>query len=230
MPFTSVLLLLSLLNGMHSFPQMLRHLSESEFAKVSRDAFKKLEAERWKKMDLAGRSSHDVRQLLNSAKLKELLGVDVGSNPQYMSEVMPSRAWQNLDNELEHSREFEIFKQQSERRVFAGTPFSKKRIGENNTKFEDVDLWIRNLTLCTVETFWKDFGANVWPRYINVGRCSNKPTCSFPSGMKCHPSRTKTIKLLYWVCPKHTKSPAIEKHCFWSSFQTEIIRACHCSC
>ena len=237
MIFASVFALL-FLHEVFSLP-LYRRLPKGKFANISQEAFKKLDSASWKGSELSVRDypSGEVLELLkerkatrdpteldlNATKLKELLAESFDA--QLMSETEPSRAWPGLENELDRRSKFEAFKHDKGVEDSIKKLLDRKRIHLNEVEFEDIRFWIWNLTRCTVEPFWKDFGARIWPRFLNVGKCSNKMTCSLPSGMKCQPSEKKTVRLLYWICPKGLQ------RCFWSaSFETKVVRACSCSC
>lgn len=228
-------------------------VSGTDFTKVAEDSFKRLKEETWKIPNLESQRvfPSDERGLplrmfdrdgrpsklaeyptdLNATKLRERL-VD-GFDPQFMSETRPTQAWrQNSGDAFEDRHVFESFKQESGLEAVVGPLLGDKtgRIVENRSQVEDIDFWLWKLTRCTVQVFWRDFGVKVWPRYVNMGKCPEKPTCSIPKGMKCRPGKTKTINLLYWFCPAAKMSSVMAKRCFWSSFQTEVIEQCRCSC
>ena len=206
-----------------------RRMPSAKFINISREAFKKLNSETWQGSAITqeGASYFElVKNLestgvsrLNSTQLKQLLGDSY--DPKFMSETKPNRAWLKMKNELDRRSEFK-----HDKRVKDAIKelLNEKGIRLNKVEFEDLHFWLWNLTRCTVEPLWKDFGSRVWPRYVNFGKCSGKTTCSFPSGMKCRPSKEKSLRLLYWYCRKTTKL------CFWSSFETKVIHACSCSC
>ena len=210
-------------------------MPSAKFTNISREAFKKLSSETWQGSsaltDSEGKlvfepvknSKNPRAPRLNTTILKKLLGDDY--DPRFMSETKPNRAWLKVKSQLNLRSEFEVFKREKEDVDSFTKRLDKKLIQLNKVEsITDVRFWLWNLTRCTVEPLWKDFGVRVWPRYVNFGKCSTKPTCSLPSGMKCRPSEEKKIRLLYSFCPKN-----VEK-CFWSSFQATVIRACSCSC
>ena len=207
-----------------------RPMASAKFRNISREAFKKLNSETWQgsvlteaertsyfELSINRKSSRVSRW--NFTQPKELLGEDY--DPKFMSETKPNGAWLKRRNELNRRSEF---KHDETVKNTITKLLNEKGIGLNEVDFEDMHFWLWNLTRCTVEPLWKDFGSRVWPRYVNFGKCSNKNNCSFPSGMKCRPSKEKSIRLLYWVCRKNAK------RCFWSSFETKVIHACRCSC
>ena len=211
-----------------------RRMLNEKFTNISRQAFKKLSSESWQGsvltdnhgnvriFELTKTRKNPRTPQLNSTKLRELLGD--GYDPKFMSETKPNRAWLATKNHLNRRSEYEAFKHDVQTKDPITRLLDKNQMHLNEVEFEDIRFWLWNLTRCTVEPLWKDFGALIWPRYVNLGKCSNKITCSLPSGMKCRPSEVKTIRLLYWFCPKNMKK------CFWSSFETRVIRACSCTC
>jgi len=210
-------------------------MPSAKFTNISREAFKKLSSETWQGSsalrDSEGKlvfepikNSENPRvPRLNTTNLKKLLGDDY--DPRFMSETKPNRAWLRVKSQLNLQSEFEVFKREKGDVDSFAKRLDKKLIQLNEVEsIADMHFWLWNLTRCTVEPLWKDFGVRVWPRYVNCGKCSTKPTCSLPSGMKCRPSKEKKIRLLYSFCSKDVKK------CFWSSFQVTVIRACSCSC
>lgn len=106
-------------------------------------------------------------------------------------------------------------------------PGSDRELGERASK--KLRLWLWNRTRCTVLPLWKDFGPRVWPRYVNLGQCDRKKTCSYPEGMSCKPSKYKRIHTLYWVCSK-TNILRGKSRCIWVRFPSDVIVKCQCSC
>lgn len=230
MYFTGVFLFF-LLQEVDSIP-LYRRMPSAKFTNISRDAFKKLSSETWQGSALDNEGKRPLQSTnhrknsrvphFNSTKLKERLGESF--DPKFMSETKPNRAWLETKNQLDHRTAFEAYKHEGRGVDSITKLLDKKGIHLNGVEFEDMRVWLWNLTRCTVEPSWKDFGSHVWPRFVNFGKCSNKPTCSLPSGMRCRPSEEKSVRLLYWFCPKNVK------RCFWSSFGTKVLRACSCSC
>lgn len=233
MDFKGLFLLFFFLRDVVIGVPLKRRVSNAKFINISRDAFKKLNSEVWQGSELTDDDGkelfdetknlkHPKLPPLNATKLKKLLGE--GYDAQFMTENKPGRTLLETKNQLNLQTEFDALKHGEG----GGDAFSKildeKRISLNQVEFEDVRFLLWNLTRCTVEPLWKDFGSNVWPRYVNLGKCSGKPTCSIPSGMKCRPSEEKNLRLLYWFCPKNAK------RCYWTSFGTKVIRTCSCSC
>uniref|UniRef100_A0A669D8C3 Noggin 3 n=1 Tax=Oreochromis niloticus TaxID=8128 RepID=A0A669D8C3_ORENI len=84
-------------------------------------------------------------------------------------------------------------------------------------------LWAR--AACPVQHAWSDLGARFWPRYVKVGSCSNKRSCSVPEGMLCTPARAAHVTLLRWRCRRRNAL-----HCAWIPVQYPLISECKCAC
>ena len=59
--------------------------------------------------------------------------------------------------------------------------------------------WLVQRADCPVQYIWRDNGNRYWPRYIRHAVCKEAVACSWPPGMQCKPSGTKTLTLLRWV-------------------------------
>nr|CDS33550.1 bone morphogenetic protein antagonist noggin [Hymenolepis microstoma] len=64
--------------------------------------------------------------------------------------------------------------------------------------------WLVQKADCPVQYVWRDNGNRYWPRWIRHAVCKEGVACSWPSGMQCKPSGTKTLTLLRWVCSKQS--------------------------
>ena len=106
-------------------------------------------------------------------------------------------------------------------------PGMKRYLGSKASK--KLQLWLWQVSHCSVLQKWKDLGVRYWPRHINVGRCSRKATCSFPSGMRCRISKTKTVGVLRWHCLDRLAERK-DTTCMWLKFLYPIITQCKCSC
>lgn len=102
----------------------------------------------------------------------------------------------------------------------------KKEYGKRIThKFRH---WLWSLSRCPVRYRWYDLGANIFPRFIKVGQCSKKKTCSFPAGMKCQMKSWKEITVLIYTCIKEMNSVAAG--CQWRAMKISILTECQCGC
>ncbi|VDK21895.1 unnamed protein product [Taenia asiatica] len=64
--------------------------------------------------------------------------------------------------------------------------------------------WLVQRADCPVQYVWRDNGNRYWPRWIRHAVCKEAVVCSWPPGMQCKPSGTKTLTLLRWYCTKQT--------------------------
>ena len=92
-----------------------------------------------------------------------------------------------------------------------------------------LQLWLWKVSYCPMLQKWRDLGVRFSPRYINVGRCSKKSTCSFPKGMRCEVSETKKVGVLRWHCLDKFKKRS-NTSCVWRKFAYPVITKCRCSC
>ncbi|KAL9957445.1 hypothetical protein ACROYT_G039079 [Oculina patagonica] len=106
-------------------------------------------------------------------------------------------------------------------------PGMKRFLGPKASK--KLQLWLWQVSHCSVLQKWKDLGVRYWPRHINVGKCSKKATCSFPSGMKCRASGTKSVGVLRWHCLDRYAQRK-DTNCMWLKFVYPVITDCKCSC
>ncbi|XP_056627612.1 noggin-3 [Triplophysa dalaica] len=89
-----------------------------------------------------------------------------------------------------------------------------------------LQLWLWNYTFCPVVHTWQDLGGRFWPRYVKVGSCYSKRSCSFPEGMVCKPAKSTHFTILRWRC-QHRKGGL---KCAWIPIQYPVISECKCSC
>ncbi|XP_018646643.1 bone morphogenetic protein antagonist noggin,putative [Schistosoma mansoni] len=59
--------------------------------------------------------------------------------------------------------------------------------------------WLLQRATCAMEYIWEDLGPLFWPRWIKRGVCVNTHSCSWPPGMRCRSSGSRSLKLLRWV-------------------------------
>uniref|UniRef100_A0A1A8NHB7 Noggin n=5 Tax=Nothobranchius TaxID=28779 RepID=A0A1A8NHB7_9TELE len=86
--------------------------------------------------------------------------------------------------------------------------------------------WLWAYTFCPVVYSWTDLGARFWPRYVRVGSCLSKRSCSVPEGMLCKPSNSTHLTLLRWRCVQRKGG----LKCAWIPVQYPVITDCKCSC
>ena len=106
-------------------------------------------------------------------------------------------------------------------------PGMKRHLGPKASK--KLQLWLWQVSHCSVLQKWKDLGVRYWPRHIKVGRCSKKTTCSFPSGMRCRIGSTKNVGVLRWHCLDRFAQRK-DTSCMWLKFFYPVITECKCKC
>ncbi|XP_036408037.1 noggin-3-like [Megalops cyprinoides] len=89
-----------------------------------------------------------------------------------------------------------------------------------------MQLWLWSYTFCPVMYTWSDLGSRFWPRYVKVGSCYNKRSCSVPEGMVCKPSKSAYFTILRWKCRQRRGGVK----CNWISVQYPVISECKCAC
>ncbi|GLD57802.1 noggin [Lates japonicus] len=89
-----------------------------------------------------------------------------------------------------------------------------------------LQLWLWSYAFCPVVYAWNDLGSRFWPRYVKVGSCYNKRSCSVPEGMVCKPAKSTHFTILRWRCLQ--KKGGLK--CAWIPVQYPIISECKCSC
>lgn len=85
-------------------------------------------------------------------------------------------------------------------------------------------LWA--YSYCPVRYMWRELSKRFWPRYIKLGACENKRSCSMPAGMTCQPSKLKYVTLLRFYCPVRGS----RKSCQWIKIDYPILSECSCGC
>ncbi len=66
--------------------------------------------------------------------------------------------------------------------------------------------WLVRKASCPINYFWEDLGPLFWPRWVRRGHCVPTHTCSWPSGMRCRPSRSRSVRLLQWKCDEDNEN------------------------
>lgn len=146
--------------------------------------------------------------------------------PRYMSITKPR---ENATRERQSLSRRKIFAQMPEdlKNLQFTVPGSDRELGGRASK--KLRLWLWNLTSCKVLPLWRDFGSTIWPRYVNIGQCQSRKTCSYPKGMQCKPSKYKRIYTLFWVCSERIRKIKGTR-CIWVPYPTDVIEKCKCSC
>ncbi|KAF5405233.1 Bone morphogenetic protein antagonist noggin [Paragonimus heterotremus] len=71
--------------------------------------------------------------------------------------------------------------------------------------------WLIQRATCRMDYIWEDLGSLFWPRWIRRGICVNTAVCSWPPGMRCRPSGSRSLTLLRWVCKNESKDGSDER-------------------
>ena len=147
--------------------------------------------------------------------------------PRYMSIAKPDGNATEVEAQTFKRREIFARMPAELKNMHFTVPGSDRELGGRASR--KLRLWLWNLSSCKVLPLWKDFGPTIWPRYVNIGQCETKNSCSYPSGMKCKPAKYKRIYTLFWVC-----SEQIRKRkgtlCIWVPYPTDVVEKCKCSC
>ncbi|KAJ8389134.1 hypothetical protein AAFF_G00123400 [Aldrovandia affinis] len=89
-----------------------------------------------------------------------------------------------------------------------------------------LQLWLWSYAFCPVVYAWSDLGNRFWPRYVKVGSCYNKRSCSVPEGMVCKPAKSTHFTILRWKCRQRKSSVK----CTWITVRYPVISECKCAC
>uniref|UniRef100_A0A5K4FDM2 CFA20_dom domain-containing protein n=1 Tax=Schistosoma mansoni TaxID=6183 RepID=A0A5K4FDM2_SCHMA len=81
--------------------------------------------------------------------------------------------------------------------------------------------WLLQRATCAMEYIWEDLGPLFWPRWIKRGVCVNTHSCSWPPGMRCRSSGSRSLKLLRWVCKNDSGKEASNRR--RREFQTNYL-------
>ncbi|XP_068597921.1 noggin-like [Brachionichthys hirsutus] len=103
--------------------------------------------------------------------------------------------------------------------------FGKKHKPSKKLK-RRLQLWLWAYSFCPVVHAWTDLGNRFWPRFVRVGSCLSKRSCSVPEGMVCQPATSTHLTILRWRCVQ--RKGALK--CAWIPVQYPVITDCKCSC
>lgn len=103
--------------------------------------------------------------------------------------------------------------------------FGKKHKPSKKLK-RRLQQWLWAYSFCPVLYTWTDLGNRFWPRFVRVGSCLSKRSCSVPEGMVCKPANSTHLTILRWRCVQ--KKGGLK--CAWIPVQYPIITDCKCSC
>ncbi|CAI2736267.1 unnamed protein product [Schistosoma spindalis] len=90
-----------------------------------------------------------------------------------------------------------------------------------NDQINIIKTWLLQRATCTMEYIWEDLGPLFWPRWIKRGVCVNTHSCSWPPGMRCRSSGSRSLKLLRWVCKNDSGKEASNRR--RREFQTNYL-------
>ncbi|XP_034046324.1 noggin-like [Thalassophryne amazonica] len=161
---------------------------------------------------------------LNETELKSVLG-DFDS--RFMSVSPPVDDKYTGNDELDES---EILKPggvlpKEIRAVDFDVQFGKKHKPSKKLK-RRLQQWLWAYSFCPVAYTWTDLGNRFWPRFVRVGSCLSKRSCSVPEGMVCKPANSTHLTILRWRCLQRKG----RLKCAWIPVQYPIITECKCSC
>ncbi|XP_007565293.1 noggin-3-like [Poecilia latipinna] len=154
---------------------------------------------------------------LNGTELRSLLGSHF--NPDFMSVSPPEDLY---EDDPDQSPKLTGPMPKEIRTLELEVLFGKKQ-QKANRKLRRM-LWA--YTLCPVVYAWTELGWRFWPRYLKVGSCYSKRSCSVPEGMTCKPAKATHLTFLRWHCPQKK----VPQRCAWIHIQYPVISECKCSC
>lgn len=154
---------------------------------------------------------------LNETELRGMLGSHF--DPQFMSITPPEDM-----GEPEHPKLSGAMPKEIQAMEFAVQHGKKQKPSRKLRR--RLQLWMWSYAHCPVVHAWNDLGIRFWPRYLKVGSCYNKRSCSLPEGMVCKPARSTHFTILRWRCLQ--KKGALR--CVWIQVQYPVISECKCSC
>ncbi|XP_029364860.1 noggin-1 [Echeneis naucrates] len=161
---------------------------------------------------------------LNETELKSLLG-DFDS--RFLSVLPPVEDRYTGNDELD---DFEIQKPggvlpKEIRALDFDVQFGKKHKPSKKLK-RRLQQWLWAYSFCPVLYTWTDLGTRFWPRFVRVGSCLSKRSCSVPEGMVCKPANSTHLTVLRWRCVQRKGG----LKCAWIPVQYPVITDCKCSC
>ncbi|KAL3986605.1 phosphatidic acid-selective phospholipase A1 [Sarotherodon galilaeus] len=147
---------------------------------------------------------------LNETELKSVLG---DFDTRFLSVLQPTEDKFTGNDELD---DFEIQKPGE---------YSRKKSERKKLK-RRLQQWLWAYSFCPVVYTWTDLGNRFWPRFVRVGSCLSKRSCSVPEGMVCKPANSTHLTILRWRCVQRKGG----LKCAWIPVQYPIITDCKCSC
>ncbi|XP_008313172.1 noggin-3 [Cynoglossus semilaevis] len=163
---------------------------------------------------------------LNETELRSILGNHF--DPLYMSvsapEDRPAGGEDAPWSDAELRQKLTAMPKEIRAMEFELHPWKKQKPSRKLRR--KLQLWLWSYALCPVVHAWTDLGIRFWPRYVRVGSCSTKRSCSVPEGMMCKPAKSMHVTVLRWRCLNRRGA----LRCIWIPVQYPIISECKCSC
>lgn len=162
---------------------------------------------------------------LNETELRSFLGRQF--DPHFMSVSPPEEkhAGQEDVGDADLRQKLPLTIPKEIRALDFEVPHAKKQKPSKKQR-KRLHQWLWSYTFCPVVYAWSDLGTRFWPRYVKVGSCSNKRSCSVPEGMLCKPAKAAHFTILRWHC---LQKKGVLK-CSWIPIQYPVISECKCSC
>ncbi|XP_056124910.1 noggin-3 [Siphateles boraxobius] len=165
-------------------------------------------------------------QDLNETELKALLGSKFDQNFMSISQPEDKYAGQDDLNESELMKQRPTGTMPKDIKAMEFEIQHGKKHKPSKKLRRRLQLWLWTYAFCPVVHTWQDLGNRFWPRYVKVGSCYNKRSCSVPEGMVCKPAKSSHFTVLRWRCLQRKGG----LKCAWIPVQYPIISECKCSC
>ncbi|XP_039521048.1 noggin-3 [Pimephales promelas] len=165
-------------------------------------------------------------QDLNETELKALLGSKFDQNFMSISQPEDKYAGQDDVNESELMKQRPTGTMPKDIKAMEFEIQHGKKHKPSKKLRRRLQLWLWTYAFCPVVHTWQDLGNRFWPRYVKVGSCYNKRSCSVPEGMVCKPAKSSHFTVLRWRCLQRKGG----LKCAWIPVQYPIISECKCSC
>ncbi|XP_017338158.1 noggin-3 [Ictalurus punctatus] len=157
---------------------------------------------------------------LNETELRSILGAHFDA--RFMSVMLPEGD-SGMDSEGTRQQFLQRPMPKEIRNLDFDTAHDAKK--QNKKLRRRLQLFIWAYAFCPVVYAWQDLGSRFWPRYVKMGSCLAKRSCSMPEGMMCKPSKSVHFTLLRWHCTSRRPSK-----CTWIPVHYPVISECKCSC
>uniref|UniRef100_A0A665VY95 Noggin n=1 Tax=Echeneis naucrates TaxID=173247 RepID=A0A665VY95_ECHNA len=162
---------------------------------------------------------------LNETELRSVLGGHF--DPVFMSVSPPEDKYSGNEDPTEAEMRLRLSGPMPKeiRAMDFEVPHGKKQKPSRKLR-RRLQLWLWSFASCPVLQAWTDLGSRFWPRYVKVGSCSSKRSCSVPDGMVCRPAKSTHFTVLRWRCLQRRGG----LKCSWIPVQYPVISECKCSC